>query len=358
MMRRITTIFVVCLLLLSTFSLPVLGEEEDSGLTMEKVVQMAVKNNTSLKQANYDLDKSYEAKELAAKQANLTVPPGPITDTIWTVVSNSHIKDLQWRMSEKNVDVTNDKVVMSAVQKYIAVLQAKEEVDNAKKALDYMEWLKDMEQIRYRLGMTSKYALDVVEDNYNKTKVGYELAKINLGDAYRSLNDLIGINLDEQYPLIDRPEYMEFDVANITSKIQFIVDESPTMWLSEQNLNLSKMALSISNSSSQETYKSKQIDVKKAELAYMDAREQLEKSLYTTYDSIKKLEQSYLMCKQGVEVAQEHLRVNNLLYEVGMATRGEVLSAEADLAKAEKDLNNIIYQHEITKMVFEKPWAL
>ena len=58
-----------------------------------------------------------------------------------------------------------------------------------------------------------------------------------------------------------------------------------------------------------------------------------------------------------MDSAREALRVKELMYQVGMATRAEVAAARASLAKAEDTLLNLAVQHVLAKMAFLAPWA-
>ena len=57
------------------------------------------------------------------------------------------------------------------------------------------------------------------------------------------------------------------------------------------------------------------------------------------------------------EVAETDFQVKKLQYEVGMLSKQDYLAAEVELAKAQNDFNKIVYQHELLKQTFYKPWA-
>jgi len=80
-------------------------------------------------------------------------------------------------------------------------------------------------------------------------------------------------------------------------------------------------------------------------------------ALRSAYRAIKEMETSYATAQAAADNAREALRVREVMYRVGMATRAEVAAARASLAKAEDTLLNLAVQHVLAKMAFLAPWA-
>jgi len=358
-MRKFLTFTLVFLFLFSSFSLPALAQDtEESGLTLEKAIEMALSHSPSLKQADYDVDRSEEVKELAERQANLVVPPGPITIDVWTVVTNAHVKNLSWRMAEKTRDITRDSVTMSAFQKYIDVLKAQEALSNAEKACSAAKRKYAMEQARYSVGMSSKLSVSQVQAQHSTASATLEAAKKSMDTAYQNLNYLLGLPSDKRLPLVDKPQYNPTTVTDVMSRIEQIIDDSPALWLKDSSADMAKMTLSMYNwSTATEPYEAKHIDLKKAELTALDAKDQARLLLNSTHASIKNLEENYTAAQLSLQTAQENLRIQKLMFDAGMNTQTDVMDAEVEVAKAQKALDDIIYQHEILKLAFVKPWA-
>ena len=60
---------------------------------------------------------------------------------------------------------------------------------------------------------------------------------------------------------------------------------------------------------------------------------------------------------ESIRLAGENLRVAKVKFDVGIATKTDVLNAELALEQARQGLLEIESQHEILKMAFKKPWA-
>lgn len=359
-MRKVVVAVVLALVLLAGSVFPVLAQdnEAEQGLTLEMAIDMALKNSVNLKLADYDVDRSNEVKEKAEQQANITVPPGPITVGVWTVVTNAHLQDLSWRMAQKTRDITWDTVVMSAFQGYIDVLKAQQELANAEKTFEKAALNQKLEEVRHRVGVSSSFTLSQVQAQYAAAKAALEAATKGLDTAYQNLNYLLGLQADKRLPLVDKPQYTPLIVTDLYSTIERTIADSPATWLKDSSVDMNKMIESIYDwSTATEPYAVKQIDVDKAELSATDARAQTRLLLQSLYAAIMNLEVNYVAADLGLKTAQEGLRIQQLMFVTGLGTKAEVLAAEEQVAKAQKALDDLVYQHEILKLTFEKPWT-
>jgi len=346
------SIFICC-----SFYSPVAAAAEtvvENELTIDQAVEMALKNSVALKQADYNVERSYEALEQAERQANLILAPGPQPSSVWAIATNAHVKYVQWRISEKTKDITRDQLVLSVIQNYIKVLQGTQKLQNAQKALDYALLLKEQEELKYQLGLTSSFALSKVKASCQAAQAAYETTNLELDKTWRDFNYILGRKSEERMVLTDRPEFLPLDFSDLNARVQSTIANSPAMWITEQNLKITEMSLSMDSTL---PYTIKEIDRSKAELSTNETRDQLEKTLFKLAKTIKQLEENYAVSLESFKNSKENLRIKNMMYELGMATLSDVLAAEVELANSEKNLQDIIYQHEISRLIFEKPWA-
>jgi outer membrane protein TolC len=110
-------------------------------------------------------------------------------------------------------------------------------------------------------------------------------------------------------------------------------------------------------STTTDTWAAKEIDIDKAKLDAQDAREQTAQFVRSVYNSLLKMEESYGSVQQAVNLAQEDLRIKRLKMDIGMATKTDVQAAELALQDKQKTLDNLVFQHEAWKVVFDKPWT-
>ena len=80
------------------------------------------------------------------------------------------------------------------------------------------------------------------------------------------------------------------------------------------------------------------------------------KVMNTRYSQIRQLEDSYEAATINLKKAQDALRIVKAQYDVGMAIATDVQEAEIGAQAAQVALDNIVYQHETLKLLFDKPY--
>ena len=327
-------------------------------LTLDEAVNRALAKSNTLKSAEYDIERSEEVRESAADKVKY-IPAGPTPDAAAAAFTNLVAKDLAWQMSKKTKDVKADAITLSVFQAYINVLAAQEKVAAAEKALADADWKRWAARVGYQVGTVSLSGKLTAEVNYDARAAALASARAALEDAYHKLNQLVGLNPDDRPVLKDQPQLIPIKVDDLEAEIQRRVEESPSVWLAERNVELARLALDLYDwtNPNREPYRAKEIDVTKAELSAADAKDQLRQQLRSIYQNIVQIEQDYASLEQSLKLAQENLRIKKVYYEVGMATKGDLLAAEADVASLQLALRAKAYQHEVLKLAFDKPWA-
>ncbi|MCX8083249.1 MAG: TolC family protein, partial [bacterium] len=65
-------------------------------------------------------------------------------------------------------------------------------------------------------------------------------------------------------------------------------------------------------------------------------------------------EQKVSQCEKQIELAEENLRVAELLYEEGMATTTDILDADTSLTEARNGLYNALYEYQLAYAELER----
>lgn len=105
-------------------------------------------------------------------------------------------------------------------------------------------------------------------------------------------------------------------------------------------------------------HKVRKIEKQQAQLDASEAKEVTAKLVRTLYANVIGLEEAYNQTIAQQKSAQEILRLANVRYENGMATKLEVLTAEVAVTQAETEARGILQQHAYLKLAFQKPWAM
>ena len=360
---RKNTILILTVFLLMSIITPVFASETDAvreeGLTIEQAVAMALNYSKTLKQSALDVEKSEEQRNAAADAVSfipLEYSGYSEADRAYTSLLSA---DISWAMSKKNLDMSEDRISLSVFNAYVGVVQAGENVEYAREALNSasLEW--SAANTKYRLGMLSSLEKNSADTQYQSAQRSLQLAEIELTTACQALNKLIGLSTDERPLLTQKPAYSEMEELDLEAVINQTVNASPSIWLADKSVDMAELQIKFYDwaTYNSSTYRATEISVQQAALTASESREQLRQSLRDIYYNILKLEESYLLQQEAVKLAQESLRVKKLMFEVGLTTKMEVQSAQLALQQAQSSLDAIVFQHEYLKLVFEKPWA-
>jgi outer membrane protein len=262
-------------------------------------------------------------------------------------------------MAKKSKDLEIDKITLNVFKKYTGAITANLDFELAKMQQNEAKRDWQVALLSYDTGLISWSQLKLAEAGNKTADTSYELAQKQVDEAYQELNNLIGLKPGDRPILTENIEYMPLEVDSLDSTITRIMDGNPAIWLAEQQASLERLKLDLYSWADpyREPYSAKKIDVDKAELSAVDAKRQMRDSLNTLYLQIMQLEDNYKMAEQMLRIAETDFQVKKLQYEVGMLSKQDYLAAEVELAKAQNDFNKIVYQHELLKQTFYKPWA-
>jgi outer membrane protein TolC len=325
--------------------------------TIEQAVDSALKNSDTIKSADYDIERGKEVWESASESVKY-IPSGSESNTAGSSAYTSLVSaDTSWRMTKKTRTLEGDKLVLSVYNQYVSVIKAIDNLNYAKETLKNTQWQWNVAQVSYREGITSQTQLDASNNQFKSAQNSLSLAEIALNTQYQALNKLIGLSSTERPVLTEKPDYSILKVENLETEVNRAWEQSPSLWKLGRNITSAELQLDLWNGNSSEPYKAKEIDVLKANISLDDAKKQVAQGVRDLYNSICTLEETYKTQQEAIKLAEDTLRVKQVMFNIGMATKDDVQTAELALTKAKKDLNATIYQHEYLKLTFAKPWA-
>jgi outer membrane protein len=331
-------------------------------LTIQQAMDMALNSSRNVQAAQLAIQSNDEARKNMA-QTNIAaqgIPSGPTSPALLSAFSSLRQSDINWQMSEKTLNVTEDAVVYGVLRDYIANLNAVDSVTSAQNFLSNAQTKINIARVQLQLGIISSSDASVAEATYKAAQAAVDTAGINESDAYHTFNKDLGLDTEARPILTERPQYSTFSVDDLTSTINSTVAVNPTVWLKYQAITLAQLGVDLydySSAAKSGTVLSQQINVQQANITASNTQEQAQQLMRTIYDNISKTEEQYNTQQDTLKTAQDTLRTTQVKYDVGMATKLDLSNAELAVNNATQALNTIIYQHELWKMAFEKPWA-
>lgn len=358
MFKKVTSGLLVVLLVVFAVAPSSQAEEYTAELTLEQAYQMALANSKEIKQVNYQIERAQEVRDsLAGKAQSIAsgaASPAPM------VINSLVAADIGLGMTSKQKTVVEEQIECSVMSKYMSVLTAQNNMQLAQQNLKYIDLQRYISSLSFEIGASSSYEWTKARNGYETAKTGLDISKVELEKAYLELNTIIGLHPEDRPILTEKPVFQSItEDIDADHAISRIVSEDPTVWLKEQNIDLSEIQLTLYNWSdpTREPWVAKQIDVDTAKLSAVQLREQLKDSLYTVLKSLEQLENSYSMKQQEMASAQEDYKVQQLRFELGLISNLELKQSQLTLQQKENELENLVCQHELLKYSFYKPWA-
>ncbi|ABZ83442.1 hypothetical protein HM1_1132 [Heliomicrobium modesticaldum Ice1] len=333
--------------------------------TFQQAVEQAKKSSKPLRIAQLDLERSFEVRNYLGDSVmhtyQTTSQIGYARDQqYYGAFMGLNQADTAWNMNKRNLEAQEDAVVMQTYQLYNGLLQAQDKVNNCKIRLTNA-------QIQYNNAFAASQVGTIDNPTFVQAKAARAAAEASLAsaesalaDAYQKFNNLMGLRAEARPVLVDRPAFEKMKVDDVDFAITKAVNESPTVWLAQKKVDLAEAAYTAyaySLSGRTEPGKAKSIDIDKAAVAAMNTKEQMDKLVRTLYHGVKQLEEQYDSAKEQVAVAEENLRVAKLKFDIGIATKADVASAESKLVDAKESLLDIVIKHQNLVYAFSKPWA-
>lgn len=350
-MRRSVAVAAAIVFFVMGIAFPVsAGEPAAPELTLQQVIDMALAESSLVKSKEYAKEQAWEAREDASEDVYIR-PEGGAGPSIESAFTGLMQSSLNYRMKGKELEQAKKEIRIKAYTKYANVLIAKEKVKYAEIALEKEKLAERVTQAHYLVGMAAMPEITGAESKAEASAAALQAAREDLEKAYIELNSLIGLQPGDRPELVDDIEFNSFSVPNIKTEISRAENNNENLWNLEQLINLQKMDLKYFNygpgSGQLQAYDVEKYDVDVAELNAEEVRKQVREGVQTLYKDIKALEEQYNMVSSSIKALEEQLRVTQVRYDVGMATKLEVTEAATALAEVKQSLAEMRYDHAI-----------
>lgn len=349
---RLLLAALVTLVLIFSFCGTVFANEYQTELTIQDAVEKALERSKELKKAEMEKAKAAELRENAQKQISY-IPSGYSSPEVDSAYAGLVQAELNYQIRSKDIKELEQDIARLVIEKYCNVLVAQNGVKSAEKSLAFAEWNMQAADIRCKVGLISPIMVEAAKANKSASLAASVQAREHLANSFEELNILMGFGNDHRPNLTSTITYPKIVVENLDTEVNRAIDHSQTVWRALQLVTIEEQDLEIFSPAS-EPYEIRKLDIDIAELTAAQAKEELKKHLLALYHSIVTLEGSLEAGTQAVTAAEKALQAATLRYQVGFATKGDVLEAEANLLAAKSNLNQLRSNHSIAVASFRK----
>ncbi len=372
LMNKTIGAFIFTLILILSAGTSVLAvnenfEDEQITLTLEESIERVFGNSFQIRRAVTGSEKAYIVREKAMEDWD---DMDPIIPTLEYLMSLNVIqKDLQWRMSQREIDLLKDRLGYDTTRLYLDIFREKAAVEYARQELERAEKNADRASILYRLGAASR--LDYLRARSALENAAAELKsrEQDLQGAYERLNRLLGLPLQERPLLVDVPDWEPLRDLGVNLYVARATENNIALWLAEQQIELARYDVKIHRQldlegedtdplRGPEPLEAKEKSISMAEDDYRDTRRQLEQNTRDIYRSIRSMEQEKEKLMSRLEELERELQAQQARFAAGLVTAYDFFELEAAREQFTIQETNLLIEHELLKQVIQKPWVL
>lgn len=357
---------VLALLLILTFKVTSYGDTAVKSLSLNDVINMAIKSSTDLKSSDAEIG----IKEIELEQANdmesdysrskNKVSSSPFSGSVegFQLDANMMSKKASYGLEEekmkKNYKMENIKY--SVTNAYYGVLKCKDLLNISNNNLENAQRNNNIVKKKFDLGVVSKSELIIAEINLEESKLKLSSSQVELEKSIRALNLLINNKLDDKVNLTTN--YKEEDLK---TEIQKDIDKAYLnrfdMITLNHNYDLVKIdfeTASIKYPENTYIYKIKNRNLQKMNVILSDYKKNIEFDIRNKYDEIDNIKKSIQIAKGNEEKAKEALRLKELSYNAGMGTFIEIKESSNMLYGAKLEVSSLLCKYNLALIDYNK----
>ncbi|CEH30635.1 hypothetical protein AM501_28470 [Aneurinibacillus migulanus] len=354
-MKKLSAILATALL---TASFAGTGFAANKKLTYQEAIDRALEQNYSVQKAEVEIERSLEVRNKLGRELEYVPTAGGDIEAI-SAFTGVQQADIGWQMSQRQYTLEQDQVVYSVREAYNAVLQAIADKKAADFAVENAYTQVNAMNYKNMYGQASNFDNERAQKTHVAAQKTQKAAETTLSNAYQKLNELIKLPADERPELIEQVTFVKMPEVDLENHINRVNDQSPQLWLADKNIDMARLKLDLytPNVKGTEPYSAKELEVNKKGLEYADAKEKVSILVRSLYHNIRQIEDNYDALKQNLVIAEEGLKLLQTKFDVGLATKAELMEEQQKIEDLKKQLYELTIKHDNLVFAFKMPWA-
>ena len=342
--------------------------ENDNGvrvITYEEAIELATKENSSLKQISDTLDYINDTKSLMFAGSNYPMLPDDGSNYLVTAarfqqlsaVNSLNTQQKSLRLTQELTDLSIEAGVKGEMTT-ISVLEQNYEL--AKESLELAKEQLSQTSTMYRLGMVSWNDYEKAMKEVANQEQQIKQLEMSMEQEYNSFAKLLGIDENEEFQIEYNVEYEP--VEKITDMDAFVNTKIKTdlaLQMEKQNVDSASFGLNLFIDTGNGTdYDKQKLDVKTAERNYADSVKAKENSIKNAYIGLQNTESERKVLENKLAQAKADYETAKVNYQVGNITKLQLDSAELAITQAEIALEQNTLTHDVNKFMLDNTCLL
>ena len=373
-MKKIISSILIFSFIISSLSFSIFADSngKENTLTIEKAIEMALRNDIEIRKNNRQSDIIREQGELLNRRVNplLEFPElllaNPAISTEFTrgaETINFNIDRIR-RANENIVETTK----LRAYGLFNSISQKESEIELLEEKLAFQLKNLDLTRTSFELGFRSEAEHRKSIEDFQTLQNEVTNKKEELNKEFRELNLFLGErDIFQRYDI--EPVKYEFerliqDNTRLEINIQNAINRNFMVWLKERNLDLKDLDIRLYSvvlpsliraGETPEPMSVKELELSLASTELTELRRDVRENVIQKYNSLIQLEKAIDSLRLNIAILERELELSRVRLDTGLMTSLQVKQLELQLNELKSILENQIMQHGYLKFVYENP---
>lgn len=331
------------------------ADGQSGGLSLRDAVARALEVSPSVRVAAAEVERAKAVRDDAAQSmqgvqipTGLNQPPGVVTGFYNLVTS-----DLNWQMAKRSLSLAQEQVVLETVRRYWAVVDARAKLAAAETALEQARVSKQAAWARLVVGAATEKDYSAAGASLSNAEAAVEQARQALDQAYEALNEIAGLGWGARPELTESPTFAATGISDLDDEVARALSVRPEVVNDLNAVDLARIQWQLPTQTGasgvgaglSQPWEARQKQLRKAEEQVEATRQQIRETVRDLCIQLQQLEEQYPALQAALASAEKHFRVVSAYYDVGMATREELVGARAGYEKARQAILSLTCQH-------------
>ena len=336
-------------------------------LTLQQALTMAVASSNGLNSQSASVNQASNNVNTTNTEnaGTLTYTPSSVTSSVPDSVSSGveaalnslTSANLNLSYQQRLLQTSQDSVVYSVYQDYLAIVQDEAALDATQQAFNLADLTQRVTNLEYQVGSDSQNDVSQENESYAAAQTSLSSTQDSLDTAYQQFNQLVGLAPDARPVLTDQPSFTPLVIGSLDAEVSRVLAGSPAVLSAQDTVVSDKTALTIVSDVPSENMATGDT-LNEAENNVATVENSTAQSERTLYQTITALESKQNSLQQAVTTAETNLQMTQVEYNVGLDTKVDLETAQSNLSQAQLALLENTVSHQMDVMEFGTPWAV
>lgn len=339
------------------------ADEKNTQLTLEKAINIGLKNSPSVQQAQISIEKCEnilndtikivgDLEEYRKFREDMNNVDHYYLDyakeiTVATAIAQA---ELGVNIAKSTMEDSKRGTILNIEKSYYEVEKSQHNLVNAKKALQRTDEANKQVKVKYKSGMASKNDLTLSEMDLSNAENAVNIAEYSLQSSLIGLSNVLGYNVEEGYSLNIDTSFKAFDRSREKELIDYAVENAPTLYRAIQERVIGEDTVKVANSApnaKNEDRRDAELELKIKKLNETNAKNNVVTNVRQALLSLYTTEAAYSTAENNLKTTSANYKMISELYKTGLKTYLEVQTAELALNQAESALNKALFDNRL-----------